>query len=109
MRRAKLRSKSLHDPSRIPVPPTPPPPPEYSIEQVHPVLPVHAPPPRSLNRLKVVGLRTILEEKRQATDRVVERKLVPKRKKKERVFTPVDHVVVRAGKLNAVAPTSMWC
>uniref|UniRef100_M1DYR4 Uncharacterized protein n=1 Tax=Solanum tuberosum TaxID=4113 RepID=M1DYR4_SOLTU len=69
-RRAKLRSKSMNDPSRIPVPPTPLPPPAQVAVQVPPV---QVPPPWSLNRLKAEGLRNILEETRFSTDGVIHR------------------------------------
>ncbi|WMV18944.1 hypothetical protein MTR67_012329 [Solanum verrucosum] len=71
-RRAVLHSKSLHDPARIPVPPMPPLPPAQTAEQVPLVPPVQAPPPRSLNRLIAVELRTILEEKRLSIDGIVD-------------------------------------
>uniref|UniRef100_M1E0Z8 Uncharacterized protein n=1 Tax=Solanum tuberosum TaxID=4113 RepID=M1E0Z8_SOLTU len=104
-RRVELLSKSMHDPSRILVPPTPLPPLALIVEQVPPVPPNQAPPPQSLNRLNVEGLRTILEEKCLSSDGVIDRypeefyaeygKLVPKGKKKAILFKPVDHMVVR--------------
>uniref|UniRef100_M1DPV2 Putative plant transposon protein domain-containing protein n=1 Tax=Solanum tuberosum TaxID=4113 RepID=M1DPV2_SOLTU len=71
-RRVELHSKSLNDPSRIPVPPTAPPP--LALDQVAMQVPppVQAPPPRSLNRLKAKGLRVILEQKRLSSDGVVD-------------------------------------
>uniref|UniRef100_M1DWW1 Gag-pol protein n=1 Tax=Solanum tuberosum TaxID=4113 RepID=M1DWW1_SOLTU len=72
-RRVELQSKALHKPARILVTHTPPPCPVQEVEQVPPVPSVQAPLPRSLNRVKVVGLRTILEEKLLSTDGVVDR------------------------------------
>uniref|UniRef100_M1DCP8 Integrase core domain containing protein n=1 Tax=Solanum tuberosum TaxID=4113 RepID=M1DCP8_SOLTU len=68
MRRAELRSKALHDPARISVPPTPSPPPAQVVEQIPLVLPVQAPPPQLLNIRKAACLSTILEEKILSTD-----------------------------------------
>ncbi|WMV58640.1 hypothetical protein MTR67_052025 [Solanum verrucosum] len=92
-RRAELHSKALHDLARLPITLTPPHSPTQIAEQAPPVPPVQTPLPHSMNRLKVAGLRTILEEKRLSTDggsgQVWEfytkyRKMVPKGKKKAR-------------------------
>ncbi|WMV19920.1 hypothetical protein MTR67_013305 [Solanum verrucosum] len=48
--------RPLQDPARLLVTP---PPPTQTAEQAPPVPPVEAPPPRSMNTLKAVGLRTI--------------------------------------------------
>ncbi|WMV24812.1 hypothetical protein MTR67_018197 [Solanum verrucosum] len=57
------------------------------------------PLPRSMNRLKTAGLRKIIEEKRLSTDGVIDRALVPQRKKQTTSFKPVDYVVVRGKKV----------
>ncbi|WMV30308.1 hypothetical protein MTR67_023693 [Solanum verrucosum] len=96
-----MLSKALHDPTRISVTP---PPPKQNVDQEPPVPPVQAPPPQSMNKLKVAGLRIILEEKRLCTDGVLDMYLDvwdtiriwevgSKGKKKASLFAAVDHVV----------------
>ncbi|WMV19039.1 hypothetical protein MTR67_012424 [Solanum verrucosum] len=58
---------------KMPVTPTPPPPLAQTVAMVPLVPLVQAPPRRSLNKLKVVGLRTILKKKRLSTYGVVDR------------------------------------
>ncbi|WMV13737.1 hypothetical protein MTR67_007122 [Solanum verrucosum] len=66
-RHAKLRSKALHYPARLPKPPTPTP------EQTPQVPPAQEPLPHSMNRLKATSMYTILQEKRLSTDGVVDK------------------------------------
>uniref|UniRef100_M1DP37 Putative plant transposon protein domain-containing protein n=1 Tax=Solanum tuberosum TaxID=4113 RepID=M1DP37_SOLTU len=122
----ELCSKGIHDPSRIRVPQTPHSPPA-SAQTVVLAPPVYGPPPRSLNRQKAEGLKTIIEEKRLSTDGVVTlkshkfqiftkpqgpyipywvrefysayRNLVPQGKMKDSTFKPVDFVIVRGKKV----------
>uniref|UniRef100_M1DSZ9 Uncharacterized protein n=1 Tax=Solanum tuberosum TaxID=4113 RepID=M1DSZ9_SOLTU len=63
MKHLAWRSKTTHDPLTLPLAPPP-----SQVPQV-PLVPVH--PPRSTNRLKVVGWQFILEKKQLSTSGVV--------------------------------------
>ncbi|WMV41801.1 hypothetical protein MTR67_035186, partial [Solanum verrucosum] len=96
-KRVKLCLKSMNDPSRFPLRPTPPL--SFPAKTVLQAPLVQGPHPRSLNRLKAEGFRTIMEEKRLSIDSVVERELLLKGKKKASAFKPDDFLVVWGKKI----------
>uniref|UniRef100_M1DXQ9 Uncharacterized protein n=1 Tax=Solanum tuberosum TaxID=4113 RepID=M1DXQ9_SOLTU len=92
--RADLCSKRLNDPPRIRTSEATTPSPAPA--QVVVLAPsVQGPPPWSMNRLKIEGLRIIIEEKRRSTDGVIYSALIPQGKNPAAKFKSVDYVVVR--------------
>ncbi|WMV24856.1 hypothetical protein MTR67_018241 [Solanum verrucosum] len=90
--RIELCSNEINDPTRILVPLMPLPPPAQIVEQ--------APPPRSLNRLKLGGpyIPAWVLEFYSAYE-----ELVPKGKKKASAFKPVDYVIMHGKKVKCIS------
>uniref|UniRef100_M1D979 Putative plant transposon protein domain-containing protein n=1 Tax=Solanum tuberosum TaxID=4113 RepID=M1D979_SOLTU len=96
----------MNDPSRIKTSRSTTTPPPTPTQNVVLAPPVQDPAPKSMNRLKIEGLRTIIERKRLSTDGVIDREfysayssLPPQGKKPATKFKSVDYVVDRGRKV----------